>query len=345
MQVRNSQQENSNVEEEWRLEQLSRHSPPWPYRSRSARSRRRRGAPARRAVGGTTAGNDAYPTDDQWKNSKEAQALVAKAKAAAGNDAKLQSRFDKACTVLGPQRPAVLRQNAGLPAEPQRQVDIVKLFDNFYFFGFNTVGAWAVTTNQGIILIDSLNTVDEAEKIIEPALDEGRSQAGGREDDHRRPWPLRSFRRRAVLPAEVRVEGRHEQARLGHDRAAEPERARSAGEPSAAEARRRGRQRRPEGDARRRDDHAAHHAGPHAGHARLLHPGEGSRQADQHPDAVGREHHAGSRVARRVQEGARLREAAEGRRRSSTATRACSATRSAGWSRCAAIRTARIRSC
>jgi len=90
-------------------------------------------APARRAVGGTTAGNDAYPTDDQWKNSKEAQALVAKAKAAAGNDAKLQSRFEKACTVLGPQRPAVLRQNAGLPAEPQRQIDIVKLFDNFYY--------------------------------------------------------------------------------------------------------------------------------------------------------------------------------------------------------------------
>src|ERR1051325_3402207 len=124
----------------------------------------------RRAVGGTTAGNDAYPSDDQWKNSKEAQALVAKAKAAAGNDAKLQSRFEKACTVLGPQRPAVLRQNAGQPPEPQRQVDIVKLFDNFYFFGFNTVGAWALTTNQGIILIDSLNTVDEAEKIIEPGL-------------------------------------------------------------------------------------------------------------------------------------------------------------------------------
>ena len=26
------------------------------------------GAPARRAVGGTTAGNDAYPTDDQYRN-------------------------------------------------------------------------------------------------------------------------------------------------------------------------------------------------------------------------------------------------------------------------------------
>src|SRR5258706_6343615 len=127
-------------------------------------------APGRRAVGGTTAGNDAYPSDDQWKNSKEAQALVAKAKAAAGNNPKLQARFDKACTVLGPQRPAVLRLNAGLPAEPQRQVDIVKLFDNFYFFGFSTVGAWAVTTSQGIILIDSLKTGDEGEKIIEPAL-------------------------------------------------------------------------------------------------------------------------------------------------------------------------------
>ena len=30
----------------------------------------------RRAVGGTTAGNDAYPTDEQYRNSKEAQALV-----------------------------------------------------------------------------------------------------------------------------------------------------------------------------------------------------------------------------------------------------------------------------
>src|SRR5258705_11959139 len=83
-------------------------------------------APGRRAVGGTTAGNDADPPDDQGKNSKEAQALVAKAKAAAGSDAKLQARFDKACTGLGPQRPAVPRQNAGLPPEPPRQRDNVK---------------------------------------------------------------------------------------------------------------------------------------------------------------------------------------------------------------------------
>ena len=123
-----------------------------------------------RAVGATTAGNDAYPTDDQWKNSKPAQALVSKAKAAAGNDPVLQARFEKTCTVLGPQRPAVLAQNAGQKPEPQRQVDIVKLFDNLYYFGYNTVGAWAIPTNQGIILIDSLNNVMEAETIIEPSL-------------------------------------------------------------------------------------------------------------------------------------------------------------------------------
>ena len=44
----------------------------------------------RRAVGGTTAGNDAYPTDEQYRNSKEAQALVMKAFTAAGNDWRLQ---------------------------------------------------------------------------------------------------------------------------------------------------------------------------------------------------------------------------------------------------------------
>ena len=58
----------------------------------------------------------------------------------------------------------------GLPAEPLKQIDIVKIFDNLYYFGFNTVGAWAIPTSQGIILIDSLNTVKEAEEIIEPAL-------------------------------------------------------------------------------------------------------------------------------------------------------------------------------
>jgi len=127
-------------------------------------------APARRAVGATTAGNDAYPTDEQWKDSKDAQALVAKGKAAAGNDPILQARFDKTCTVLGPQRTAVLAQNAGQKPEPRRQLEPVKIFDNLYFFGYNDVGAWAIPTTQGVLLIDSLNNPMEAETIIEPSL-------------------------------------------------------------------------------------------------------------------------------------------------------------------------------
>src|SRR3989442_14765663 len=76
----------------------------------------------RRAVGGTTAGNGAYPTDEQYKNWKEAQAFVAKAKAIAGNDAKLQARFQKAGGPLAAQRPAGRRQKAGLPRGPERPI-------------------------------------------------------------------------------------------------------------------------------------------------------------------------------------------------------------------------------
>jgi metallo-beta-lactamase class B len=122
------------------------------------------------AAGATIANGPGYPTTEQYANSKEAQALMTKAKAIAGNDATLQGRFEKACGPLGPQRPALLRQNAGLPPEPMRQIEPVKIFDNLYYFGFNTVGAWAIPTSQGIILIDSLNTVKEGEEVIEPAL-------------------------------------------------------------------------------------------------------------------------------------------------------------------------------
>jgi len=128
------------------------------------------GAPQRRAVGGTTAGNDAYPTDDQYRNSKEAQALVKKAFDVAGTDWRLQERFEKSCGALGPQRPALLRQNAGLPGEPRRVMEPVKIFDNMYFIGYTDIGAWAITTSQGILMIDALNNEKDAVEIIEPSL-------------------------------------------------------------------------------------------------------------------------------------------------------------------------------
>ena len=122
------------------------------------------------AAGGTIAGTAGYPTPEQYARSKEAQAHAAKAKAIAGSDATLQERVENTCGPLGPQRPALERQNAGQAAVATAPVEPVKILDNLYYFGFNTVGAWAIPTSNGIILIDSLNTVKEAEDVIEPAL-------------------------------------------------------------------------------------------------------------------------------------------------------------------------------
>jgi metallo-beta-lactamase class B len=123
------------------------------------------------AAGGTTAGTGrGYPTPEQYAGSKEAQAHVAKAKAIAGSDAKLLARFENTCGPLGPQRPALEAQNAGQKPAPSAAVEPVRIFDNLWYFGFNTVGAWAIQTSDGLILIDALNTVEEAETIIEPSL-------------------------------------------------------------------------------------------------------------------------------------------------------------------------------
>lgn len=123
------------------------------------------------AAGGTTAGTGrGYPTPEQYAGSQEAQAHVAKAKAIAGSDAKLMARFENTCGALGPQRPALEAQNAGQKPAPPRPVEPVRIFDNLWYFGFNTVGAWAIQTSDGLVLIDALNTVQEAETIIEPSL-------------------------------------------------------------------------------------------------------------------------------------------------------------------------------
>jgi len=45
-----------------------------------------------------------------------------------------------------------------------------KVFDNLYYVGLQSVSAWAVTTSQGIILIDTLNNAQEAQNSIEGGL-------------------------------------------------------------------------------------------------------------------------------------------------------------------------------
>jgi metallo-beta-lactamase class B len=110
-----------------------------------------------------------YPTDSQWANSTEGQTHIAAAKAAATPG--LMNEFERTCTALGPQRPALLVENAGQTRAARVQVEPIRVFDNLYYFGFTDVGSWAISTSDGIILIDALNTPQEAEEIVIPGLE------------------------------------------------------------------------------------------------------------------------------------------------------------------------------
>ena len=112
--------------------------------------------------------NPAYPTEEQYAKSKEAQEHVAKAMAIAIPD--LVAQAQNACGPRGPQRPALERQAAGQAVVSRQRIEPVKLFDNLYFLGFSDLGAWAITTSEGIIMLDALNTPQEAEEILVPDL-------------------------------------------------------------------------------------------------------------------------------------------------------------------------------
>jgi metallo-beta-lactamase class B len=109
-----------------------------------------------------------YPTEQQMKESPEAQQHVAKAMAIAKPD--LITQAENACHFMGPQRPALERQASGQQAAARQRMEPVKLFDNLYYMGFTDIGAWALTTSDGIILIDTLNSPQEAEEIMVPDM-------------------------------------------------------------------------------------------------------------------------------------------------------------------------------
>jgi metallo-beta-lactamase class B len=81
---------------------------------------------------------------------------VATAERMAGKD--LQSVFRLCGTMPPAARPA---DNSAEPA---------KVFDNLYFVGIPSVSAWAITTPEGIIVIDSLDNAREAETYIAGGL-------------------------------------------------------------------------------------------------------------------------------------------------------------------------------
>jgi metallo-beta-lactamase class B len=109
-----------------------------------------------------------FPTKDQFQASAEAQKHVTTARQIAGTD--LLTELGNTCSSTGPQRVALARQDAGLPPLSDYTLEPTKIFDNVWFLGLASQGAFAITTSRGLILIDTLNTTEEARDILVPSL-------------------------------------------------------------------------------------------------------------------------------------------------------------------------------
>lgn len=109
-----------------------------------------------------------FPSARQLAESRQAQQHVAAAIALGQSD--LVNQAKAFCSPTGPQRPALARQAAGLPAEPDRLLEPTRIFENLSYIGFSDVGAWVVATSAGIILFDTLNSADEARDVLVPGL-------------------------------------------------------------------------------------------------------------------------------------------------------------------------------
>ncbi len=57
-----------------------------------------------------------------------------------------------------------------VPPVTNNTAEPAKIFDNLYWLGIPSVSAWAITTSEGIIVIDSLDNAREAETYIEGGL-------------------------------------------------------------------------------------------------------------------------------------------------------------------------------
>jgi metallo-beta-lactamase class B len=88
-------------------------------------------------------------------------ALVEKARAL--SVPRSEATFVRQCTVTPARFPGL---GEGVPAKP------IKLFDNLYYVGRTDVGAWVIETSDGLALIDTLYTPEDAEQIIVPGMRE-----------------------------------------------------------------------------------------------------------------------------------------------------------------------------
>jgi metallo-beta-lactamase class B len=102
----------------------------------------------------------------------ELERHVAAARAAAGEHAAMVDRLcprpGAAQPAAGP-RPAAGNRGGGPPASPPREswhAEPMKVFDNFYFVGMTEFSAWAVTTSEGIIVIDPVFDYSVEDEVV-----------------------------------------------------------------------------------------------------------------------------------------------------------------------------------
>jgi metallo-beta-lactamase class B len=98
----------------------------------------------------------------------EVERHVAAAKLAAGTDH--VALFDRVCAeaqqIATPRPP---RRGGPRPIPPRESwhADPVQVFDNLYFLGMTEYSAWAVTTSDGIILIDAIFDYSVEDEIVD----------------------------------------------------------------------------------------------------------------------------------------------------------------------------------
>lgn len=106
----------------------------------------------------------AYPAQTVYpkENPEAVGRALAVARRIAGAD--LEADFNWRCLI------SPLDRNLVFGVQHDGLVPATRVFDNLYSIGQNSVSAWAIDTAQGIIVIDALNSPDEARDILVPNM-------------------------------------------------------------------------------------------------------------------------------------------------------------------------------
>ena len=145
----------------------ARAAAPRPQGRGRRRRRRRAQAADRGAVGGDVAQGQGVRRQGQRDRRQRSRSACSTSASSARRRAARRTR-DRATVGVPEQRAeaaAVSRRRAR-----RRCVGGQRLFDNFYWIGNTGIGAWLITSNDGYILFDTMNSEEDARDIIIPAI-------------------------------------------------------------------------------------------------------------------------------------------------------------------------------